>query len=176
VSTPQADGYDVEYLELFNPTPSAVTISGAVNLNFVSAHNNTQCLNVPLTYVNASIPSGGYYVIANTSSFTVGGAAIAADAYYTDTANVSCSPGPYSWSAPAVRDLMHRAQSGTWWLTDSAGNTIDAVGWSLNGAAYSPSHCLGSCFYTSAGLQTGWELVRASSPAFYSSAYGRAYK
>lgn len=175
VSTPQANGYNAEYLELFNPTTSVVTVGGAVNFNFATDHNNTQCLSVPLNYVRTSIPAGGYFVVANTTTFTINGSVIAADAYYTDLANASCSPGAFAWNPPNVRRIMHPGQSGTWWLTDSSGNTIDAAGWSNNGRTYVPSHCLGTCLNLNGGLHPGWELVRASSPAFFSAGYGRAY-
>lgn len=176
VSTPQANGYDVEYMELFNPTTGTLMINGNVNLNYVSGYNNTQCSNIPLNYVASSVGPGQYFLIANTTTFTVDGSSIAADAYYTDTANSSCVPGPYNWSAPFVRDILARGHSGTIWLTDAAGNTLDAVGWTNNGSTHNPSHCNETCIpQPSGGLAAGQQIVRTSSPAFVSALFGRAY-
>lgn len=179
VSTPQANGYVVEYVELFNPTRSTVTVNGALNFNFNTNHpigsQGTICQNMPLTYVNGSIPPAGYYVVANTTTFTVNGVAVVADAYYKDSANLSCNPGAYAWNPPSVRDIMAPGRSGTWWLTNGSGGIVDAAGWDKNGSTYNPSNCLGSCYSTNSGLNPGDQLVRASSPAYFSSSYGRAY-
>ncbi len=181
VSTPQSDGFDVEYLDLYNPTEQDVSVS-SITLNYVSWYNNMECDNVQnyLNYASTAdtvIPAGGFYLVANTATFTVDGTSVAADAYYASTAYQSCSPGAYQWTWPTTMEIMARSHSGTWWITDEAtGNTLDAAGWSDNGGTHSPSHCLGACFDTNGGLASGWELVRYSSQGFLSSSYGPAYK
>ncbi len=176
VSTPQANGYDVEYVELFNPTTNTISIEGNISLNFVSGYNNTQCTNIPLSYVQNSVPSGQYYLIANTMTFTVNGSSISADAYYTNTANLSCSPSAYDWGPPSVRDIMARGHSGALYLQDASGNLIDAVGWTNNGSTHNPSDCSGTCIpQPNGGLAAGQEIVRASSPSFINSSFGPAY-
>ena len=176
VSTPQANDYDVEYVELFNPTTNTIAINGNIELNYVSGYNATQCSNIPLTYVTDNIAPEEYYLIANTATFTVDGSSISADAYYADNANLSCTPSAYNWTPPSAEDIMARGHSGTIWITNASGNTIDAVGWTNNGSTHNPSYCNGTCIpQPSGGLAAGQEIVRTSSPAFASAAFGRAY-
>ncbi len=175
VSTPQANGYNVEYVELFNPTTNTIVISGNVNLNFVSGYNtNTQCANVLLTYVVGDVPPGQYYLIANTTTFTVNGSSISADAYYTYPAADPCTPSAYDWT-PSAMNIMAPGNSGTIYLTDGPGSLIDAVGWTNGGSTPNPSYCNGTCIPQSGGLPAGQEIVRASSPSFVNTFFGPAY-
>ena len=176
VSTVQAGGYDAEYVELFNPTTNTITVPGSVNLNYVSDYNNTSCTLVPLVYIHNTIPVKGYFLIASTGNFMINGAVVIPDAYYSSTANASCTPSAFSWNAATGMDIMARGYSGSWWLTNAAGTTLDSAGWSKGGVTHSPSHCAGTCYSTTSGIPSGSQLVRASSTAGQSSAYGKAYK
>ena len=176
-STTQASGYAAQYIELFNPTASAVTVPGGLQLNSQSTCGTPHtCQNISLTYVNNTIASQGYYVIANTPTFTADGRVVTADAYYSDTADAGCSGGLSSslWNPPFKKLIVQPGHNGSVWLTDSSGSVLDAVGWSHNGNVpplYETSYLnLGA-----SGLADGVQAVRSSSPTFYSDTYGRAY-
>ncbi len=184
VSTPQADGFVVEYVELYNPTPLGVTVNGTVNLNVASSNGPVQCLNIPLVYVNDSVGPLHYYLIANTTTFSVAGSGFGAegpgvvDAYYQD-GNPGClNPGsgnPPAWNPPSVMSFLQTNHNNTVYLTDGAGAVIDGVGWTHSGHTFTPSHCEGACVPETLGA--GDQIVRTSSPAYIDSsgAFGRAY-
>ncbi|MCX5784424.1 MAG: carboxypeptidase-like regulatory domain-containing protein [Elusimicrobia bacterium] len=183
-STVQAPGsFDAQYIELFNPTTAAITVGSSIsahsiNLNIASTCGAARtCQDVNLNYVNTSVAPGGYYLIANRSSVTVMGTNYTADAYYTDTANISCSPAPPDWSAPLVKRLIQSGHNGAVWLTDSGGNPLDAVGWTHES---DPAQCEGNCIpfnggATPHGLLQGDQIVRFSTPCAVGITYGRAY-
>ncbi len=185
VSTPQVDGFNVEYVELYNPTPVAVTISGGVNLNVVSSNGPVQCLNIPLTYINASVAPQHYYLIANTTTFVVNGAGFgppgtgSVDAVYQSVSNPGClKPGsgqPPGWNPPAVMNYLQQNHNNTVYLTDNTGAVIDGVGWTHSGHTFTPSYCDGDCIPEA--LQAGDQVVRTSGPDFIdpTGASGRAY-
>lgn len=152
----------VQYVELFNPTPSTVTIasggSPVVTLNFYYYdYNNGQTPRgyvicgqlggsgtngMQLNYTNSTIAPNSYYIIANTTTFMVNGVSITADAVYSDTLNSSCYSGGYyappDWNAgasPPVKTVMRPGEGGYLWLATTGGAFIDGLGWS--GATYS---------------------------------------
>ena len=185
-STVQADGFNLQYIELFNPTTSAISIADApgsmtahsVKLNILSTCGTPRnCLDVKLDYVNATVASGAYFLIANRPSFTVLGMNYTADAYYHDSAGNAgngCAPAPPDWAAPNTKLLMQPVHNGVVWLTDAAGSRLDAVGW--NHAATNPTTCEKGCVpLAGLGLLNGDQLVRYSSPAGAGNTYGRAY-
>ncbi|MGD9641908.1 MAG: prepilin-type N-terminal cleavage/methylation domain-containing protein [Elusimicrobiales bacterium] len=177
-STVQAGGFDAQYIELFNPTEAPINVGSAashpVSLHFTSKFASQLCTDIPLVYVSTFVPPGRYYLIANAASFTVGGLTLAADAYFTDTANNSCtSPTLTGWSAPTVKPILIYGHSGTVWLTGDAGATIDAVGWTSGGNA--PDHCETNCIYQANGLRQGDQVARFSTPCTPGVTYGRAY-
>ncbi|MCX5787901.1 MAG: hypothetical protein NTX64_05240 [Elusimicrobia bacterium] len=139
---------------------------------------------IKLTYYNNTISSGGYYLIANTHTFTVAGTQVNADAVYTDDANTYCSRAPtgfnpttYNWNisaTPKVKMLFNPGHNGSFWLTDQSGALIDAVGWTHDG---SPPKCEGTCVTTPSGngLQIPEQLIRFASTAGVSGVWGPAY-
>lgn len=170
LSTAQAGMPDAEYVELFNPTTGPVNIKANMNLNYASYGYASYCSSVTLVYVSTFVPSYSYYIISSTGVLTINGSTMAADAYYY--------PNITQCAAPASSNkMMVDATPGAVWLTDSSSNVVDAVGWSDTSyiPTHSPPYCLGKCYPVNGGFSAGWELVRTSSPAFVSSAYGRAY-
>ena len=183
-STRQADAADfvVQFVELFNPGAVPVTIQGNYALNFQvpsgCTYSNT-CHGLPLTFVRSSAPARGYFVVANTATFTLNGVRVEADAYWPDAAAASCSvpPNPAVWDLSAIppkKQILDIGHGGSVWLTDSIGTVVDAVGWIHN--ANAPPKFEGAPLNLgSAGFADGIQMVRTSSPNFVSSAYGRSY-
>ncbi len=185
-------GYDTQFVELFNPTTAQIPIAASVGtaqphsirLNITSTcGTHRECDDIQLTYVSSYAAAGGYYLIANTVSFVAGGLVYKADAYYTDNAGLSgiCSPTPppgSDWSPPTIRRIIQADHNGAVWLTDSSGNTLDAVGWNHH-ANPAPPQCESSCIKFNpgdpSGLVQGDQIVRFSSACATGSTYGRAY-
>ncbi|MEQ1918669.1 MAG: carboxypeptidase regulatory-like domain-containing protein [Elusimicrobiota bacterium] len=184
-STTQANGYVAQYIELFNPTTAAITIGGdppPIKLNFQAPAGCTGTVTcahpgygLKLTYVNNSIAAGGYYVVANTTNFTTNGVTVTADAYFTDNANTFCAtlPGAGVWNPPTARQIIIPSHGGSVWLTETDGYIVDSVGWSHN--ANTPPVYETNYFALTTGLVADTQVIRTSSPSFFSSAYGRAY-
>ncbi len=180
-STVQAGGFDAQYVELFNPTSAPVDIglnafSHSIRLNYGSKYMNQLCSDIPLVYVSTFVPAGSYYLIANAPSLTVGGVALTADAYYTDSANSACSVGSppgFAWAPPGAKPILMYDHSGAVWLTDASGPVIDSVGWRHTASV--PAECETSCIPLPAGLKRDDQLVRFSLPCAPGTVYGRAY-
>lgn len=182
-STIQAGGFDAQYVELFNPTTSAINIgnvaSHMIQLNLDSTCGSPRnCQDVSLTYVSTYVPAGGYYLVANTASLTILGSNFTADAYYKDTADAGCATPPSDWSAPSVKRILQTGHNGSVWLTDAGGGVIDAVGWYHNSNV--PSHYEGAAIPfngggVAMGLGSGDQIVRFSTPCAVGITYGRAY-
>lgn len=202
-----SSGFDMQYIELFNPTtaPINVTRTGCVpaptctdvspniqlNINSAAACSNPRdCRNAQLVYRSTYVAPGRYFLVANTASFTVLGVNYQPDAYFTDNAwGLQCpgvgssgSPGAASWNPPTTKliinyeELGSTAHNGTVWLTDSSGNTLDAVGWLHNNN--DPGRCRGSCIPHNGGVHAllqGDQIVRFSTPCAAGNVYGRAY-
>ncbi|MBI3553950.1 MAG: prepilin-type N-terminal cleavage/methylation domain-containing protein [Elusimicrobia bacterium] len=194
VSTVMAEsGFKVQYVELYNPTTTTVTVdvSGTPNiqLHFDSA-SPTQgaysCDDIPMTYVKDTIPPYGYYVFANTGTFIVNGVSINADAVWTDAANSSCDAGQPAatvWDtsvSPKLKRFTQSGFAGSFYIGDASDNTIDTVGWSNITLGDAPTFFEGSYIDLTSGFPVGEQLVRISSPSANLNVsdmmtYGRAY-
>ncbi len=180
---------DVQYVELFNPTTSSLFVGSAsshtVKFNFTSLVGYT-CSDIAMTYSTQTIQSYGYYLIADTPSFMVNGQMVFADAYFKNAINdgtansgslPSAGPDCSGSGSGQCLDGQFRApcagHSGGVWLTDYLNRTMDGVGWS-NGVS-DPSPCSGNCFYYSAGMPRGDELVRMASTGTVNYSLGPAY-
>jgi hypothetical protein len=191
VSTVQAGmgNFAAQYIELYNPTPNAVSVNGGVagpsiKVNFQSAPGcgdastcDDPTFGIKLNYVNDTVAPFGFYVIANTGTFMVNGVTVTADAVYAPNANAFCTAQPATWNTggtPPVMAIMSQlGHGGDVWLSDSSGNLIDQVGWS-HGANSHPN-CSPYCIPFASGFQAGAEIVRTSSPNYASSVWGPAY-
>lgn len=195
VSSAQADrgGFEAQFVELYNPTPSPIVVgagtspsglklkiaSGCSGANFVTCAG--AAYGIKLDYANTVLPAYGHYLIANVSSFTIGGTVKTADAVYADDANAYCSaaPLPANWNAsalPPVKKLAVTGHSASFYLTDASDAVLDGVGW--DHGANSSSFCEGACLALAAGAAAGEQFVRLTSTdtrAADLSALGRAY-
>lgn len=190
VSTVQADtGYEAQYIELYNPTSSTVTIvsggvpqiklkmaSGCSGASYVTCNGST---GIHLNYVNTEVGPGNYYLVANTGTFVVNGRVMTADAVYADDIPTYCSnPPSASWWNLSVprRKLLPDGHGATVMVTDASDVILDAVG--VSHAGVTSPNCEGTCFAEPSGFAVGAQWVRISSPTWTGAdlaAYGRAY-
>ena len=198
-STRQADNnnFAAQYIELFNPTASPVVIGGvsATPNILVKYQTSPSCSDadtcadattgIKLNYINTTIAAGGYYIIANTTTFMTNGIRQKADAIYADDAPTRCSAPPdfILWnltSSPQLRQILDPGHGGALWLTDASGNLLDYVGWlHIANPVPNQSNCgaSGCVNLGSGGFTDNLQLVRTSSPSFADATYtyGRAY-
>lgn len=178
VATTAPDGFDVQLVELYNPTTSALFVgsvsSHSVRLQYQSPYLAQDCADVALEYVNPTIAPLSSYLIANASSFILAGATVTADAYFADAAGAGCAAAPSSWTPPAPRRLLESGRAGSVVLRSGSGAVLDAVGW-MEGAT-APAYCEGACIPLPSGLGAGEQLARrASAAAGPYAAEGRAF-
>jgi len=186
VASTYTNGQDIEYVELFNPTPNPVNIgvsySPSVRLNYRGPNGEGHDKdNIDLVYVSTYVPAGHYYLIANAPSFTVGGVTISADAYYKGTNHPPCT------LIGTLESCIREGQAGAVQIEDAAtGGIIDMVGWSEeSGGVAAPDYeasvgnqCYGgqtAYIKQTNGLAQGSQLVRMSGPCSVTEGYGRAY-
>lgn len=164
-STVEPDGFEAQYVELYNPTTASVVVGNSVShslrLEYSAPSAPYDCPDLALVYVSTAIAPSSFYLIANTSTFVVGGATLAADAYFSDAAGAGCTSTPPGWSPPASRRLLQPDAAGSLVLTGP--QAADALGWTAGASL--PPRCEGACFALPAGLAAGEELVRLSSAA-----------
>lgn len=195
VSTIQADtGFQAQYVELYNPLATPFTVSAGglpagLKLKLVSGCSgagNVACngstYGIKLDYVNDVIPAYGYYLIANTATFTVNGVLKTADAVYADDAHSSCPnmPSGTYWNtmaSPPLKKLAPDGHAGTFYLTDASDVVMDAVGWNHTSGGVTNALCEGNCLNLD-GAPAGEQFVRMAATntlaAQFDSA-GRAY-
>lgn len=200
VSTPQANlnNFEAQFVELYNPTASPITVGSGSTPNQIKLKINSACTGansvncagstgIKLNYVNPTIQPYGYYLIANTSSVTINGVTMIADAVYADDANTVsaayCTAGAaplstyWNTSATPPRKLMAPTAHGSdFYITDSADNILDSFG--LEHAGLASSLCETACIASAAGAAAGEQYVRINSTYTIStnlSTYGRAY-
>ncbi|MBI3292172.1 MAG: carboxypeptidase regulatory-like domain-containing protein, partial [Elusimicrobia bacterium] len=111
-----------EYIELYNPTTAPFTLSdAAIKLKYIRDDNMVSTF-PPITWVNGSIPSRGFFLIA--SSPVVNG--VTADAYY-DASLVSGGAG-----------AIHHDKEWGCALTNAFDVWIDSVAWGNVGLGHAP--------------------------------------
>lgn len=160
--------HEIEYVELFNPTPNPVNVgqTGHVNQNIDlmyydenSTHNKSDT-DFNLVYVTTYIPANSYYLIANSPSFDVDGTMVTVNAYY---------------SAPYV-DYIKKTNAGAVRIANhTTGTAIDTVGWRDIGNLAPEYETAFVNLFASDGLPVGSQVVRMSYPGSYLSTYGPAY-
>ncbi len=198
VSSAQANlnNFEAQYVEIYNPTASTITVGSGSTPNELKLKaagtcggNPMRCTGtahgIKLNYATTTIRPHSYYLIANTSSFTVAGTTRTADAVYADDANNStdCSTPPTAtnWNLATPKKLIAPTTHGTvFYLTDSSDTIIDAFGMDHTGTAYIANVCETSCFQPAAGngAAVGEQYVRMNSTYTAPTnieTYGRAY-
>ncbi|MDD5302268.1 MAG: carboxypeptidase-like regulatory domain-containing protein [Elusimicrobia bacterium] len=195
VSTPQVNqnNFEAQFVELYNPTASPITVgsgsapnqiklkinSGCSGANYVNCAGTTY--GIKLNYLNTTIQPYSYYLIANTNTFTLNGIVSTADAVYADDANGFCTAAPLAtyWntaSAPPRKLMAPTAHGSDFYITDSSDTVLDSFG--IDHAANTSSLCETACIASAAGAAAGEQYVRINSTYTTSanlSTYGRAY-
>jgi len=111
---------DDEFIELYNGTSHAIDLGG-YTLNYVDKWNSQTA--IPMTWVNTTIPSHGYFLCLGSpsGSDTVAPDGKSADAYFTS--------------------LMNETEPGGVILKNSGGGVIDSVAWG-NASQQPPSDAI----------------------------------
>ncbi len=197
VSTAQADqnNFEAQFVELYNPTASTITVGGGTTPNELKLKINSSCnsanfvtcsgttYGIKLNYVNTTIVPYGYYLIANTSTFTVNGVTKTADAVYADDATSFCTAPPLAayWNLsanPPRKQIAPTGHGASFFITNSSDVVLDAIGWGHTGdGATTNAYCETSCLNLD-GASAGDQYVRNVSTFSNSSdlnVYGRAY-
>lgn len=147
-STVSPTGFEQEYIELYNPTTWAWTISdNTIDLKIHNKNPDSFYNDITISsFVKDAIDShGGYYLIANTSTIVVNGTTILADAYYSG-------------------DFINASKAGAIIIADDFGSAICSVGWRNVGEGQVPN----AGWYeispsqTSQGITPGYSLIRGA--------------
>lgn len=118
-----ATGFIQEYIELFNPTTAAFTVAsgGVPEMDLIyQAEGDMVSRVLSLDYYVESIPAHSYYLIANTTTISVCGSTITADATFRIT-------------DPEYPDIIKNPDAGGFGIVPT-GTTdwIDRFGWDRN--------------------------------------------
>jgi len=173
-STKNAEGFSQEYVELYNPTTfwwqmARSEYEGIIGLKYQSTGDIT-ISSIPLRYINLSIPPFSYYLIANTTTITVAGVTVTADAVYSTAA-----VGSLNIIKTREEDGARFAGGGVGIYYISSGQWIDIVGWDWNeGAKTAPIYETDGIDQVS-GLEIDKQYVRKVSTWGVVSGWGNAY-
>ncbi len=188
---------NLEYVELYNPTTSAITIGSnaaphapSVWTVVFDADGNAQ--DMQLVYISTFVPANGYFLITNTGDgggsgitcdpITIAGTTVNPDACwrYVGMPNhaLQCHPygaGGCAWTQSAG-GFGIGTNGGSPWSGIASVQKIDAVSW--NGAGTTPAYYETSPAAASSmsGMAVGEAFVRrADTTTVISSSYGNAY-
>jgi prepilin-type N-terminal cleavage/methylation domain-containing protein len=185
-STKSPSGFDQEYIEIFNPTTYTWTVNGNIGLRLQRIYDDTK-KNILINYFTDTIPSGGFYLFANTSPVIINGVRINADAVWSSTNSSIDFPyfnpslGQYN-IIPVFGDGSDEGGGAIELYRISDGKILDQVGWNRNDGARKSApfcepgtNCQTQAILQDIGLQEGEQYVRYSSTAGVSSVYGPSY-
>ncbi|MBI4678296.1 MAG: carboxypeptidase regulatory-like domain-containing protein [Elusimicrobia bacterium] len=139
-----------EWIDVYNPTTYTWTITDTTfRLWYDNKVGGAAPQDIPLTFVNTSLPSKAYYLIASTRTIQVNGVLYSADAYYTaEGSNVAidASDGGIGIAPPGGGPGIR------FW---------DSICWSNESGPQPPTDFKeGACAPTSTGFMDGWQAVR----------------
>ncbi len=179
---------DIQYVELFNPTTAPVSVASDISgpgcsnsvtpliqVNYYCG-NGSSCTSsdqtpISICYISSSVPSGGYYLIANTSeTFEVNGGSISPDAYFRNNY--------YPDDMWPTTEVIQEGHAGAVQIQGSGSvgtGLIDEVGWSNTANGHNPVTAWGNPIPQKGGIQSGDQIVRMSSPCAVIPGLGRAY-
>ncbi len=132
-STVNAAGYDQEYVEVFNPTQDDWNMNGDIGLKFQGGSSLPK-KTIFIKYLNPTVPNGGYYLFANTSTIVAAGRSVKADAVWASTNSSSDFPDFLTQSnIIPVDDVGNKGFGAIELYRVSNGAALDRAGWSNTG-------------------------------------------
>ena len=185
-STVTVDGFDQEYIELYNPTTSYIQmVFGMAASPYEYVYNKygepEKTITMNYALMNSSIVPNGYFLIANTDTVNVFNTYIRADAVYKDAIVGGVPSSAYGANVietPVAGGFGIRTTN---WMT-GVQTWIDKIGWYQNhslgfGAWKKPDIYEGVPIIQDAGFTEGEQYVRmcSTNPAFSSDILGRSY-
>ena len=175
-SSVNVQGYDQEYVEIYNPTTYTWLVDGEIGLKYQRA-GTASSDEIEIDFHTGSVPSGGYYLFSNTGTVTAGGVSRAADAVWDSGNSVSDFPD-FADQQNIIRVSDEGVGEGGGALalfsTDS-GAILDVVGWDKNDAAKEAPFYETQGIDQGIGLQRGEQYARIAGTSGISSVYGPAY-
>ncbi|MBI5625084.1 MAG: carboxypeptidase regulatory-like domain-containing protein [Elusimicrobia bacterium] len=139
-----------EWIDVYNPTTYTWTINaGTFELWYDNKTGGAAPQIIPLTYVNTSLPSHAYYLIASSRNIQVNDVLYAADAYYT---------------AEGSNIFVDNSDGGIGIAPSGGGPGVkfyDSACWSnLSGPSPPTDFKEGACAGLPTGVMDGYQLVR----------------
>jgi len=153
---------EYEYIEIYNPTSSSITLTAN---SFLLLHKNESTgasfIQDYPTLINTGIPAYGYYLIGNTNPIDFGGGVTrAVDAYYTNSSYQAPSHFIQSGEAGGIQLHYLNPATGTYQLVDTVGVTRGATQPDIY---YRETTALS----TTGGFASGQQYVRRTSTNTY---------
>ena len=173
-SSVMANGDDIEFISLYNPTTSAIDVAAAAGNNLKLSYSGETGLGhdvseFALNYISTYVPAGHYYLIASSGSFIFKGYSVTADAVYS----TSNSP-PCAMSGPLL-NCIRTNEAGSVRVRNSSGDIIDTLGWNRSAAGKLPSYYEGSYKSVTNGIEPGGQFFRYTTKSSGSEGSGSCY-
>lgn len=183
-------GFDQEYVEIFNPTTWTWTVPSVLGLTFQrQSSQDATPVNIEINYTGspASIVPGGFYLFANTTTVSIGGSNIAADAVWESAVGgpnetnfaprFVTTPGSESFNIiPVFEDGIASAAGGVRLYDVGTGQVWDAIGWQGNGSQNPGAQSYETAAYSQViGLQRDELYARYASTGGVNGSQGPAY-
>ncbi|MBL0058830.1 MAG: carboxypeptidase regulatory-like domain-containing protein [Elusimicrobia bacterium] len=186
-ATALPSGMTAEYVEIFNPTTYTWTVAGDIRLTFqpLAWLGPQRDIVIDFTGSTVTLPSGGYYLFANTGPVTINGVSVMPDAVWDATVGgandlnfpyFDTTPGAENYNAIPINTDGAQQGAGVIKLYQvSTGKLLDKVGWKGGGAGFWPPDYENNPIDQMVGLSDNEQYTRFSSTAGVSTTVGRAY-
>lgn len=176
INTSATPNFDQEYVEVFNPTTYTWTMDGNIGLKFQRFNDATK-KTVQIEYLNETIPSGGYYLFANTGTIVGYEMTMDADAVWDPANTVADFPrfAVQNNVIPVDEDGSNEGCGALELYRVSDGATLDKVGWNRNNEGKTAPFYEAAAYSQGIGLQRNETFGRKTSTSGVDGNYGPAY-